>query len=129
MRNPAFLLGAAVALAFSLSSLWAQETDLSGTWEGTAYVPDQGDNEITMVLRKEGESYSGTITDSMGFANESNLENAKFADGTLTAEFMIFNGSDYVRLYVTLKVSGGTLVGDWSDRQSESGSIELKRKS
>jgi hypothetical protein len=128
MKRYVFLLFLTVVLVTGVGPLFGQEMDLTGTWEGTAYVPDQGDNQITVVLRKEGESYSGTVTDSMGFANESKLENTKFVDGTLTSEFMIFNGSDYVRIYLTLKVSGETLVGEWSDREGGSGSVELKRK-
>lgn len=118
-----------VFLAVVLGSLFGQETDLTGTWEGTTYVPDAGDDRITLVLKKEGETYSGTVTDSMALANESKLENTKFIDGTLTAEFMIFNGSDYVRIKFMLKVSGELLVGQWEDPDGETGNLELKRKS
>jgi hypothetical protein len=122
---PFFLI---IALAFALGPLFGQETDLTGTWEGTTYVPDSGDDQITLVLQKAEGSYTGTLTDSMGLANESKLENTKFVDGTLTAEFMIFNGSDYVRISLTLKVSGELLVGHWEDPDGETGNLELKRK-
>jgi len=128
MKKSIFLFLFTVMLAFAVGLLFGQETDLTGTWEGTTYVPDSGDDQITLVLKKEGETYSGTVTDSMQLANESKLENAKFADGTLTAEFIIFNGSDYMRISLTLKVSGELLVGHWEDPGGETGNLELKRK-
>ena len=128
MRKLIFLFLLAVALVFALGPLFGQESDLTGTWVGTTYIPDSGDDQVTLVLQKEGEVYSGTVTDSMGLANESKLENSKFADGTLTAEFMIFNGSDYIRIKLTLKVSGELLVGNWEDPGGGTGNLELKRK-
>jgi len=129
MRKSIFLFLLTATLAFAVGLLFGQETDLTGTWEGTTYVPDAGDDRITLVLKKEGETYSGTVTDSMQLANESKLENAKFAEGTLTAEFIIFNGSDYVKISLTLKVNGELLAGNWEDPGGETGSLELKRKS
>jgi hypothetical protein len=129
MKKLIFLLFLTVALVLVAGSLFSQEVDLTGTWEGTTYVQNAGDDQITLVLRKEGETYSGTVTDSMQLALESKLENVKFADGTLTAEFMIFNGSDYIKISVTLKVSGELLVGNWEDPGGETGNLELKRKS
>jgi hypothetical protein len=128
MKRLVFLFLLTVGLAFALGPLFGQESDLTGTWEGTTYVPDAGDDQVTLVLRKEGEVYSGTVTDSMGLAVESKLENAQFGDGTLKAEFTIFNGSDYVRIRLTLKVSGELLVGHWEDPDGETGNLELKRK-
>jgi hypothetical protein len=64
----------------------------------------------------------------MGMAAESKLENVQFKDETLKAEFVIFNGSDYVRISLMLKVSGEMLVGHWADPGGETGTLELKRK-
>jgi hypothetical protein len=128
MKKLVFLFFLAIALAVAVGSLFGQETDLSGTWEGTTYVPNAGDDQVTLVLRKEGDVYSGTVTDSMQLADQSRLENTIFEDGTLTAEFMIFNGADYIRISLTLKVSGELLVGDWSDPNGENGRLELKRR-
>jgi len=129
MKKPVFLFLMTVGLAFTLGLLFGQETDLTGTWEGSTYVPDSGDDQVTLVLQKEGEVYSGTLTDSMGLANESALENAQYVDGTLTADFMIFNGSEYLKIKLTLNLSGELLVGNWESEDGNTGSLELKRKS
>jgi hypothetical protein len=129
MKNLIFFLFLMVALVFALGPLFGQEADLSGTWVGTTYVPDAGDDQVTLVLKKEGETYSGTVTDSMQLANESQLENVAYGDGALTAEFTIFNGTDYVRIKLVLKLSGELLIGHWEDPGGETGNLELKRKS
>jgi hypothetical protein len=128
MKKLIFLLLLTAAPVFCAGALLGQAMDLSGTWEGTTYVPDSGDDRVTMNLRKEGETYSGTFSDSMGLAVESKLENVQFSDGTLKAEFVIFNGDDYVRISLTLKVSGEMLVGNWADPGGETGTLEMKRK-
>lgn len=129
MKKLIFLFLLTVAIAFALGPLFGQESDLTGTWVGSTYVSDSGDDQVTLVLHKEVEAYSGTVSDSMGMANEAKLENAKFVDGTLTGEFTIFNGSDYMKIKLTLKLSGDSLVGNWESADGETGSLELKRKS
>jgi len=128
MKKLIFFFLLTVGLAFALGPLLGQESDLTGTWEGSTYVPDSGDDQVTLVLQKEGEAYSGTITDSMGLANESALENAQYVDGTLTADFMIFNGSEYLKIKLTLNLSGDLLVGSWESEDGNTGTLELKRK-
>jgi hypothetical protein len=128
MKKLIFVVLVTAAILLALGPLFGQETDLTGTWEGTTYVAGAGDDQVTMVLKKEGETYSGTFTDSMQMAQESKLENVKFADGTLTAEFMIFNGSEYIRISLLLKFGGGALVGSWSEPSGGTGTLELKRK-
>ena len=128
MKKKILPLVLSAALVFCAGTLLGQEKDLSGIWEGTTYVPDSGDDQVTLTLKKEGETYSGTVTDTMGMAIESKLENVQFKDGALKAEFLIFNGSDYVRINLALKVSGEMLVGNWTDPGGETGTLELKRK-
>jgi len=129
MKKLMFLFFLMVTLAFVLAPLFGQESDLTGTWVGSTYIADSGDDQVTLVLQKEGEAYSGTVSDSMGMANEAKLENGKFVNGTLTGEFTIFNGSDYMKIKLTLKLNGELLVGNWESADGESGSLELKRKS
>lgn len=118
-----------LTLVFSAAPLLSQAQDLSGTWVGETAVPNSLDkDQVTLVLKKDAGSYSGTVTDSMGMAKDSALEDVKFENDTLTAQFVIFNGSDYVRIWMTLKVSGEKLVGSWEDGGGERGPLEMVRK-
>lgn len=119
----------AAILILSAGPLLCRSQDLSGTWVGETVVPNAVDkDQVTLVLQKVGESYSGMVTDSMGMAKESPLENVKFENDTLTAEFMIFNGGENVRIWMTLKVTGEKLIGNWQDSGDSSGPLELERK-
>jgi hypothetical protein len=129
MERGAFSILLSAALMISGSPAFSQSLDLSGTWVGETAIPDVPDkDQVTLVLTKEGESYSGNVTDSMGMAKESPLEKVEFKDNTLTAEFVIFNGEEYVRILLTLKVSGERLVGQWESADGESGPLDLERK-
>jgi hypothetical protein len=106
----------------------AEPADLSGTWEGTAEVPDVQDlDKITLVLEKSEGSYSGTITDSVGYANKADLENVEFKENELSFSFQIFNGTSYQTIFVTLTVDGDKMSGSWENDEGQSGNILLER--
>jgi hypothetical protein len=129
MKNLIIIIVLALAAVFMAGLLFAQQADLSGTWVGETVIPNVLDkDQVTLVLKKEGGTYSGTVTDSMRMAVESPLENTELKDGTLTAEFVIFNGQQNVRIYFTLKVTGERLVGHWSDGDTDEGPLDLGRK-
>jgi len=129
MKKRVYSILLAAALAISASPAFSQSLDLSGTWVGQTVIPDVADkDQVTLVLAKEGESYSGSVTDSMGLANESPLEKVEFKDNTLTAEFVIFNGEENVRIYMTLTVKGERLVGEWQSEDGDTGPLDLERK-
>ena len=54
MKKPVFLFLMTVGLAFTLGPLFGQETDLTGTWEGSTYVPDSGEGQVTYYLQIQG---------------------------------------------------------------------------
>jgi len=119
----AFLLILCCGISF------CQEVDLSGTWEGTSEVPEQPEpNQITLVLEKIDGEYSGTVNDSLGFAEDAELEDIEFKDNTLTFTFTIFNGFEYMPVYATLTVEGDKMSGYWETEDGSSSQVELKRK-
>jgi len=129
MKRGVFMVPLAAVLLFSAGPVFSQTLDLSGTWVGETVIPDAADrDQVTLVLTKDGESYSGNVTDSMGLAKESPLEKVEFKDNTLTAEFVIFNGQEYVRIWLSLKVTGERLVGEWQSEDGDTGPLDLERK-
>ncbi|MFQ6070728.1 MAG: hypothetical protein ACE5LC_09450 [Candidatus Aminicenantales bacterium] len=103
------------------------QTDLSGRWEGTTEVPDMGEDELILVLKKDNGSYTGTISDSMGMLMETEIEDVEIEDNTLTFNFTVFTGEDYMKVYVTLNVEGEKMSGYWETEDGSSGSIELEK--
>ena len=119
----AFLLIVSCGISF------CQEADLSGTWEGTTEVPEEAElDQITLVLEKINGEYSGTFTDSLGFAEDAELKDIKFKNNTLTFNFTIFNGFEYMTVYATLTVEENKMSGHWETEDGNSSTIELERK-
>jgi len=119
----------AFLLTFSYVIAFCQEVDLSGTWEGTTEVPDAPEpDKLILVLEKIDGEYSGTINDSLGFAEDAELEDIEFKNNTLTFTFAIFDGSEYTTVYATLTVEGNRMSGNWESEDGSSGPVELVKK-
>ena len=119
----------AFLLMFSYGISFCQEVDLSGTWEGTTEVPDAPEPvQLTVVIEKIDGEYSGTINDSLGFAEDAEMEDIKFEDNTLTFSFTIFDGFEYSTVYATMTVEGNRMSGNWESEDGTSGPVELVKK-
>ena len=113
----------------SVTGLPGQDQDLSGTWIGSTAIPNMEERDnLTLVLKKDGASYSGTITDSMGMLNAAVLEKVKLEKDTLSFEFLVVTQGGDVRVRSTLKVSGDKLVGSWESEQGDTSALEMVRK-
>jgi len=122
-------LSAAIFLVLLAGFLPAQGVDLSGTWVGETTVPNSQEKDfVTLILKKEASSYSGTVSDSLGMAIQSMLQRVKFENNTLTFEFTIYTGAQETRIYSTLKVNGEKMTGSWTSEAGDTGPLELQRK-
>lgn len=130
MKKTASILAAMAFLLFLAPGVsFSGEVDLSGTWVGTTEVPDNPEmDEMTLILEKTEKGYTGTISDSFGFAQEEELEDVEFKDETLSFSFTIYNGEEYMLVYVDLTVGEDSMSGSWKLEDGTSASIELKRK-
>lgn len=121
------LLAFLLTLTYGIS--FCEEVDLSGTWVGTTEVPDTPEpDKLTLVLEKMDGEYSGTISDSLGFAEDAECEDIEFKENTLSFNFTIYDGSEYMQAYATLKVDGDKMSGYWELEDGTSSSVELERK-
>lgn len=130
MKKTASILSllAFVMVLFNGAAL-CQDVNLSGTWVGETEVPDAMEpDKITLVLEKTNGEYEGKVTDAMGYAMNSELEDIEFKDNELTANFLIFDGNQYVRIFFTLTVEGDTMKGFWESDMGDSAAIELHRQ-
>jgi len=119
----------AFMLVLFTGAVLSQEADISGTWIGETTVPDELEpDKVTLVLEKTNGEYKGKVTDAFGFAMESELNDIEFKDNKLTANFLIFNGEEYVKVSFTLTVEGDTMKGRWESAAGDSSTIELHRQ-
>ena len=115
-------------LAFSSGISFCQTVDLSGTWVGQTEVPDAAEpDELTLVLEKMNGDYRGTISDSFEMLLDEEIEDVEFEDDTLTFNFMVFTGSEDLRVYVTLTVKGDMMSGYWETEDGTSATIEMEK--
>jgi len=129
MKHVTWMLFLGLLFMPAIAQLPAQDQDLSGTWVGSTAVPgmEERDN-LTLVLKKDGPAYSGTLTDSMGMLTEAVLEKVKVEKDTISFEFLAATGGGPIRVRSTLKVSEGKLVGSWASEQGDTGALEFARK-
>jgi hypothetical protein len=117
-----------VLIAFCSVLSFSQDVDLTGTWEGSTYVPDQGEDGMTLVIKKEEGEYAANITDTFGMLMETECEDIEFTEGTLTFHFTIGMDMESLTVWITLEVEGDTMKGYWETADGEQGDIELKRQ-
>ncbi len=123
------MVGLMVILLLSCTpSMLGQSKDLSGTWSGETVVPNSPDKDsVTLILKKAGDSYTGTISDSLGMLNETPLEKVKFENDTLSFAFVVLANGQEIRVHSALKPSADKLVGSWESEDGANGRLEMVR--
>lgn len=129
MKKSAIYLALFVFLMTFCSMIsFSQDVDLTGTWEGSTVVPDQGEDGMILVIKKEEGEYTATITDSLGMLMDTECEDMEFKDSTLTFNFSIFQEMETLTVWITLEVEGDTMKGYWETAEGDQGDIELKKQ-
>ena len=118
-----------LALIFIIGStgiLSAHFEDMSGTWAGTTVINGM-DETLTLVLKKNGDTYTGNVTDSAGFSNETEIESVEIDENQLSFSFKIDTGGTYMTINVTLEISGNEMTGEWTSDDGGYGPIKLEK--
>ena len=124
-KSSIFLTLFVFMIAFCSVVSFSQDVDLTGTWEGSTEVPDQGEDEMTLVIKKEKGEYTATISDSLGMLLDTECEDIEFKDGTLTFNFTVDMDMESMTVWITLEVEGDTMKGQWETVEGDIGDIEL----
>ena len=130
MKKTASILSLLAFVIFlSNGAAFCQDVNIIGTWIGETTVPDAVEPDtVTLVLKKTNGEYEGKVTDAFGYAMESELEDIEIKDNELTANFLIYDGYEYVRVYFKLTVEGDTMKGFWESESGDSAVIELHKQ-
>jgi hypothetical protein len=127
MRLRVALLAAIVilaALAFSLPQ--AVKADFNGTWLGKTELPEVGVVELTLILKKDEDSYAGTIVDSLQtVAPETAIQNVKVEGPDLTFTFPLVSGAI---ITCKLTIDGDKMTGQWEHPEGNMGALTFERK-
>jgi hypothetical protein len=119
------ILAIVIVSALLLASA-AQAADITGTWSGKTDVPEQGTDQVTLVLKKAAKgSYEGTISDSMGMiAAGTEIKNVTWADDVLTFSFTLTDGAE---VKLTCRLENGKLNGGWTHQGGSTGTVVLEK--
>ena len=101
--------------------------DLTGTWSGETIL-SRGPDMFTLVLAKQGGSYSGKISDAAGLVKEAPLMDVKYANGGLTFSFTASLPNRDLRIDGALTLESGRLVGSWTAETGDTGPFNFQRK-
>ena len=109
--------------------VYAQKTDLSGTWVGFAERLGNQDN-IIVVLEKKDDTYIGKLTDEMGEFPGAEAKNLTVNNDVVAFELDGGQGDQSYTVKIEMKLSEDSLKGTWVmvGSDTESGMIELNRK-
>lgn len=119
------VLGLVIALVLALAA-FASGPDAVGTWVGTAVLPDQTIDEVTLVLEKNEAGLKGKVSDALGMlAPDTPLTEASFDGKELK---VVFPTAEGVVITIVLKPQGEKFVGLWTDEEGDSGAVELSKK-
>jgi len=104
------------------------QADISGTWIGETEIPDQGTDEMTLVLEKANDSYTGTISDSFGMLVDAECEDLEYTNHTLSFNINIFDGYSDMTVFLSLKIEGDTMTGYWETEEGQTGEITMEKQ-
>jgi len=129
MRKAIFvIIGLVVAAILGLARS-AKPVDLTGTWTGTAIVPPGDKDEVTLVLQKSGQTYTGRLNDTVGMLVNAEIRNFSLETNRVSFEFDVVSGSEVRAIKANLTLEGDAMKGVWVDLQDgESNMLELTRK-
>ena len=122
-----FLAMAVFLVALSSGFVFCAADDISGTWVGETEIPDQGTDELTLVLEKAGDTYTGILSDSFGMLIDSECEDLEYKDNVLTFNISIYDGYSSMTVYITLKIEGNTMTGQWETAEGDTGAITMEK--
>jgi hypothetical protein len=128
MRKSIALTTAALVL-FAFGWILALQSDITGTWVGETAVPDALEPDIlTLVLETKEGKLVGKVSDSMGYAEDTECLDIKYEKNELTFYFEITDGYDVQPIYISLKIEGDSMVGTWANDAGEGAEVTLKKK-
>ncbi len=127
MKNMVIL---AAMFAAVTALVWAAPApataDFSGTWLGKTTLPDGTVDEFNLVLKKEKESYAGTIDDSLkAVPLATPIQSVKVESNLIT---FTFPWPDGAMIYCKLTLAGEKMTGDWTHSAGTMGALVFEKK-
>ena len=116
-------------ICLSSGAVLVVSSDITGTWVGETEVPDAMEaDKLTMVISKKEGKYQGIISDTLGYASETEGDNFVLNENELSFSFDISDGYEVQVIYIKLKVDGESMTGYWENEAGEGAEISLVKQ-
>ncbi|MDP2913840.1 MAG: hypothetical protein Q8O91_00130 [Candidatus Aminicenantes bacterium] len=113
-------------LTLWLTGFAAAQPDIVGTWLGKTEVPNQGPDDLTLIITKGETGFSGTLVDTLGLIiKDTEVKDIKFQDKELTFYFPLIDGAE---ISVKMTVDGDKMTGAWAHPEGDMGALVFERK-
>jgi hypothetical protein len=121
MNTSKFALGFAALLSLVLlAAPSSPAVELTGTWTGSIAAGDMGVDTLTLVLKKTGQIYAGTINDSLGLIEKDfAITEVKLVGNEFSFEFKAMGGA--MEFAVKLTVNGDKMTGELMNKAEAQG--------
>lgn len=123
-----FLSGIFIAMVTSVMAVpRADAADFSGTWLGKTNVPSLGPDEITIVLKNEKDSYTGSVaSDTLEIiVPDTPIQNIEVDGNTVTFMFPLIDGA---MLSCNFTLDNDKLDGYWTHPSGSKGVFVLEKE-
>lgn len=116
----------AVLVPFVFAAPRTAAVDFSRTWLGKTNLPHFGVDELILVLKKEKDSYTGTVVDTLEIiAPDTPIQNVEVEGNVITFTFPLV---DKTMLSCNLTLDGEKMNGYWSHSAGARGIIVFEKK-
>jgi len=120
------LIAIILILTLWLTGFAVAPPNIVGTWLGKTEVPDQGPDDLTLVVTKGEEGFSGTLVDTLGLiAKDTVVKDIKIQDNELTFHFPLTDGAE---ISIKMTVDGDKMTGAWAHPEGDMGALVFERK-
>jgi len=116
----------AVMAALVCAAPRPDSADFSGTWLGKTTLPDGTVDEFTLVLKKEKDSYDGSIIDSLKAVPPATPVQSIKVEGNVIS--FTFPWADGAVIYCKLTLAGEKMTGDWTHSAGTTGILVFEKK-
>ena len=125
MKRREFLGVLGLFLFGSVAQLGAAELNPTGTWKWTVTNPNNQSRDITLKLKLDGDTLTGSVPGPN--QSEINIENAEFKDGNVSFTVTRERNSEKLTQKFSGKLEGDTITGTIENPKGKSRDWVAKR--
>ena len=127
-KAPLLIVTAMFFVVLVSPAISGAEADITGTWVGNTLIPNMGEDEIVLTVKREGDAYIALLNDKFGMLQDIESTFFNYEDDRLGIKISVPGAYGMTDVTIDLTVAGDTMTGTWQTQESEKGKITLSRE-